>query len=567
MSRLQDLLETLPYYYARSRDEFNVDNVVSAAELYSGIAQVLDDIDEVLEDVRESRSIDLAHDFGLDMVGDRVGVVRWPGETDDVFRDRIRFEIFRQESSGQIEDIKWTVAWYLWIVQNHLDAPITDDELANRTEDRQTKAESFILTENYDLHEPLTGGEVTYTRTVTRTDQQRWVFTFDDADKGFDSGKLKRWMARIDRFENKKRWTPTANAQLTAQDNELWLEDINDASTNLTEATFAHSLRTDEDFELTITLIDPVNATNNEKGVVVGGRYFHRSNGGWQVDSGTIFSDPPYREDWKFVHNKNTNTLDWYASGTLIVGDVDVTDDTIKIKSTGNSDQIARYKDLVLEYTTNEPISREVEVSVNQGLHDSGYEFRIQDLQFRFDKEGRGFDQGLFDVRVKGDAELEVIDTAFTFDNSTLGFDNGVFDGGPTVFVQQNSSGITAFPVPLKIQVDKLPSHPKTYRPAFYQLTIPWDEIPEAGQFRFDDPDHGFGKGKFDALEWRTFNLLHLLHRSSAAGVEVDLYGTGFQFDNADKGFDQGRLGGSVTTIWDVVETGDQERIRRVHID
>lgn len=116
MARLDQLVQLLPYYYAR-RGTFNAPNIRTADEWLEPVAKEFDEIDVEIQKILNSRSIDLAEGHGLDMLATRVGLRRVPGETDEWLRERIRFWIYVQESSGTLEDIRTIVSWYIGIAR------------------------------------------------------------------------------------------------------------------------------------------------------------------------------------------------------------------------------------------------------------------------------------------------------------------------------------------------------------------------------------------------------------------------------------------------------------------
>jgi hypothetical protein len=110
------MLDRLPYYHAGP----------NIAKLFEIIGEELSAIEEALEAVRNARDIDQATGISLDYIGRNVGVYRrkvkntdeegnvtYEEEGDTTFRDWIKWNIFLQESSGLIEEIKAIIAWWL----------------------------------------------------------------------------------------------------------------------------------------------------------------------------------------------------------------------------------------------------------------------------------------------------------------------------------------------------------------------------------------------------------------------------------------------------------------------
>lgn len=116
LTRHEQFLKALPepngpralsYYYDR-RSTSNVYKTTAT------LASELEVIDQQLDLIFKSRSIDDATGYALGLVASRVGLTRADGETDAELRYRIRREIFIQESWGNIEQIKRLVSDIFW---------------------------------------------------------------------------------------------------------------------------------------------------------------------------------------------------------------------------------------------------------------------------------------------------------------------------------------------------------------------------------------------------------------------------------------------------------------------
>lgn len=541
------------------------------------VQQLMEELESARADVREAHTLEGASGESLREWARFHQVTTGAEETDEIFRNWIKFAILKHRCVGNPDGIKLVAAAFLTLLNDPkgTSEPIPWHAAADRmamtqAEDVRLEGETAEALSNWPtltqlyFNEPQSiPGQVEHVRRVTRTDEQPYPFTFDSAAQGFDSGLFPRFPLITDKFYTADRWTPTANATLTADSNELWLSDDQDASTHLTEAEFYHDLRDGEQSVVEITMLEPAVGDLPEKGVVIGGRYCHRVNGGYQVDSGSVESHP-FRERWRFEVDREKGTMDWFVGGSLIFADLAVNNGEIKLKSTGNSSQVARFKDFVYDHVTEEP-RREVTVEVEQGLHDSGYEFEIIDRQLRFDDPSVGFDRGLFDVRVPGGAELDIIQRSFAFDEPGRGFDLGLFDAEPTVLLQQGGNPVQAFRVPLEVNVIEPAREERVYAPERYDLNVPWSLFPDDGTFLFDSGSEGFDNGQFDMKLARVRMLYELLWEITPPGVEAELRGHGFSFDRADKGFDTAWMTTDVkhyfdreqivTGVWDAVNT------------
>lgn len=111
MPRIEDLVSLLPYYYKTT--PFNLARHYRARDILEPFAGELDLIDQIIAEIRLSRSIDDATAYGLDGIADRVGLRREVDESDESLRERIKREIYIQESWGNLEQIKRIVSWFL----------------------------------------------------------------------------------------------------------------------------------------------------------------------------------------------------------------------------------------------------------------------------------------------------------------------------------------------------------------------------------------------------------------------------------------------------------------------
>jgi hypothetical protein len=111
-TRKESMLDRLPYYWVG-------ENATKVIEI---IATLLADVEVALAAIRTSRDLDQATGISLDYIGRNVGTRRRllehadgteTEEGDETFREWIKWNIFLQESSGLIDQLKHILAWWL----------------------------------------------------------------------------------------------------------------------------------------------------------------------------------------------------------------------------------------------------------------------------------------------------------------------------------------------------------------------------------------------------------------------------------------------------------------------
>jgi hypothetical protein len=95
VATLDEMIELLPYHL---REGENI------KKYYTAIANKFEELIAVFADIRDCMDLDKAHDFGLDIIGDKVGEVR-NGLTDNEFREVLRTKIISNRSDGSIETL------------------------------------------------------------------------------------------------------------------------------------------------------------------------------------------------------------------------------------------------------------------------------------------------------------------------------------------------------------------------------------------------------------------------------------------------------------------------------